>query len=97
MGQSGEEGGVGRVAVVHRQSGQQRERRAFLEFATLAGPRIDPPPRVRTTVEQVQAQRVADRPVVELPAPAVHLRDGELRGVGDEGDQQARFVDAAVP
>ena len=48
-------------------------------------------------VEQVKAHRVADGPVVEVAAPAVHLCRRHPRRVVDEARQQTRFVPAGVP
>lgn len=88
---------IARLLVIHGQTPQQRKGRAFLEFAALAAPLRDLGPGMRRAVEQVEAQRVAHRPVVEFPAPAVHLRGGESCRITDERCQQARLVHAGVP
>ena len=52
---------------------------------------------MRRAVEQVEADRVADGPVVEVAAPAVHLRGRDARRLVDERRQHAGLVPAGVP
>ena len=76
---------VGGVLVVQRQRGQQRERGALDELARpFAAHWSTLRPGVRRAIEQVEGQRVADRPVVEVARPAIHLRRRDARRIGDE-------------
>ena len=60
--------------VVTGQAREQRERGALAELVALASPGRDAPPRMRRLVEQLEADGVDDAPVVEVAAPAIHLR-----------------------
>jgi len=82
---------------MHRERPQQRKARALDELAFLFAPLRDFAPRVRSAVEQVEAQRVADAPVVEVSNPLVHLRRSHQRRVVDERSQHSRFVPAGFP
>src|SRR4051812_46049863 len=61
------------LLVVQRQTGQQRERRALDEFFFRPAPFLDLLPRMRSLVEQLEAERVANAPVVEVATPSIHL------------------------
>ena len=82
---------------MHGETPEQRKGRALFELAALAAPLRDLRPGVRGAVEQVEANRVADAPVVEVPAPAVHLRGRDLGRIVDERADHARLVHARVP
>ena len=95
--EAGAEPALRRRLVVQGQRRQQREAGPLLELGAPARPSAHHRPGVRRSIEQIEAQRVADRPVVEVAAPRVHLGGRRLRGIGDEGDQRPRLVPAGVP
>ena len=76
---------------------EERKRRALDELVTLVAPLRDFGPGVRRAVEQAEAQGVADAPVVEVAAPAVHLRGGDARRLVDKRRQHPGLVPAGVP
>ena len=52
---------------------------------------------MRRPVEEVEAHRIADGPVVEVAAPAIHLRRRDACRIVDERRQQSRFVPPGRP
>jgi hypothetical protein len=60
-------------------------------LATLTPPG-DLVPSMRRAVKQMEAPSVADRPVIEVVAPATHWRRRQPCRVSHEGNQQARLV-----
>jgi hypothetical protein len=52
---------------------------------------------MRRAVKQAEPDRVDDSPVVELVGPLVHLGEGQLTGVANEGCPQPGFIPAAIP
>jgi hypothetical protein len=92
-----QERGVGGVAIVQRQRGQQRESGPLDELGILRRPLVDFRPGVRRAIEQLERQVVADRPVVEIARPPVHLRRRQTRRIGDEGDEHPCFIPTGLP
>src|SRR5205814_2121831 len=88
---------VGRRLVVQGERRQQREGGALAELVLPAGPLGDLAEGVRGAVEEVETGGVADGPVVEVPAPAVHERRGDAGRFGDQGGQEAGFESAGRP
>src|SRR6185436_7346283 len=52
---------------------------------------------MRSAVEQVKAQRIADAPVVEVPAPAVHLRRRYPIDFVDKRREHPRLIPTSLP
>ena len=89
---------VGRfAATVQRHAGQQREGGAPPELVLQLGPRIDLGEGVRDLIEQLEANRVGDGPVVEIGAPAIHLFGRDVGRVVDHAGDHAAFVPAGLP
>ena len=96
-GKPGEEGLVAALLVVQREAGEQGEGGAPDELGRVVGPAVDHREGVRRLVEQLEAERVADRPIVEVAGPAVHLFGRQQGRIADIGGQHARLVDAGFP
>src|SRR5947208_10433925 len=82
---------------MHAETPQQSKCGALDELVIAAAPVRDLGPGMRRTVEQVEAHGVADAPVVEGLAPAVHLCGRELCGISNERGHHARLVHTRVP
>src|SRR5262249_6354749 len=83
--------------VVSGKAGKQSKRRAFDELLAIVAPLSDFRPRVRCPIEKVKAECVTDTPIVEVVAPAIHLRSCDLRGIVDERGQQPRLIPTGIP
>src|SRR5690606_33664097 len=83
---------VGRALVVEGHAGQQRKRGAPDELLAPRAPLPDLRPGVWRPVEEVKADRIGDRPVVEVTGPAIHLRWRDTLGFIDEGREHAGLV-----
>ena len=83
--------------VVEGEAGLQHEARPFLELVALAAPRRGFLPGVRGAVEEHEADGIDDAPVVEVAAPAVHLRRRDEGRVVDVGGDGAGLVPARLP
>jgi hypothetical protein len=82
---------------VQSQAGEQREGRPFLEFAAALRPLLYFAPSMGSLVEKMKAQRVANRPVVEVAAPAVHLGRSDFCRLIHKGGEHASLVPSGLP
>src|SRR5438309_5852876 len=88
---------VASALVMHAEAPKQRKRGTLDELVLAAAPFRDLDPSMWRAVEQVKAHGVADTPVVEILAPAVHLRGCDLRRIVDERGHHSRLVHAGIP
>jgi hypothetical protein len=88
---------VGCTLVMDGEAPQQRKRRSLDELFATVRPLFDLPPRVGRAIEEGKADRVADRPVIEVAAPAVHLCGRHGSWFVHVRRERPRFVPAVVP
>src|SRR5262249_43487013 len=75
---------------------EQRERRSFDELLVPFGPSCNLLPGVQRFVEQMEADRIADAPVIEITAPAIHLRGCHSRGLVEERADHTGLIPARL-
>ena len=93
----GEAAGEVGLAAVQREAGEEREAGAAAELVVEGGPGLDHGGGAGDAVEELEAGGVDDRPVVEVGAPAVHLRGRHQGGVVDQAGDGAGLVPAGLP
>src|SRR4029453_18449616 len=82
---------------MQRETRDQRERRALDELLAPLAPLVHLAPSVGRLVEQDEADRVANTPVVEAPGPAIHLPRGYLPRIIHIRRDHPGFVPAGLP
>jgi hypothetical protein len=88
---------VPRALLVEGHGGQQREGRAHDELLFAPRPLRDLAKGVGSAVEEVEADGVADGPVVEAAAPTVHLGGRDPFGLLHERGQETGLVPTGRP
>ena len=92
-----QESGLGRRLVVSGQARHHHEPGAPLKLALLPGPRRHHFPRQRRSIEQCETGGVGGAPVIEVAAPGVHLRKGQLLWIPEERRQDSRVERSGLP
>ena len=88
---------IGPRSDMPRHAGQEGEGRALAELLVQPGPLSDHVEGVGRTVPQLEANGVADGPVVKVGPPAVHLFRRDQGDVIDHAGDHPGLIDAGVP
>src|SRR5262249_44437735 len=88
---------VGTFLVMKGQARQQCEGGALLELGLAARPLLHLAPGVRRAVEQVKTGMIADRPAIEILAPAIHLRWRDAPRLVNEARKHPRLEPLRIP
>src|SRR6266850_3001494 len=96
-GKTFEETRIAGILFVQGETSEQRESSPPDEFFATSGPLLDLIEGVRRTIEKKKAHCIADAPIIEILAPAIHLRGRDALRFINKRRQHARFIPAGLP